>query len=203
MKTHAFDALPIALAGRLFLAAQLMSIISMSYGFFAYAAQLFCDKLARRGCMHAQLLLCMFMHFCWEVLAITSFVATRSLGFWRWSCLPVLFFIGFQQLAPSLRAVSSAVGWGSYLCALLAMSPLACLAAAIDGPLLGFASMYSRGKGFTVGALDRAVAGDYATLHSAQHTPHFCTAQFFHCLCMEASCCVLCVHGLCRWSSLR
>jgi hypothetical protein len=169
MIQSAFQCIPLALITactlemtpywHLFLAALTMGVISITYGFYGYTAQIFRSRLSGRPRARVQMFVCLCIHISWVTASLASFIAARRLGHWRWSCLVIMLFIGFQQLVPSLRGGSSSTGWATNALALIVMTPLACLAVMIDGPLLGFTTMRTPEAGLHVGESDRQVAG--------------------------------------------
>ena len=141
-----------------------MGTTSIAFGFYAYSVEMFRTRIMRFALGRMQLFLCILVHLSWEVVAMANFVAERRLASWRWSCLPIMVLMGFMQIAPSLKSASHGVGCCGFFVTLIALTPLACLAAIVDGPLLGFASQHSLEHGFQIGSLDRIVAGRRRTL---------------------------------------
>ena len=65
-----------------------------------------------------------------------------------------------NQLAPGVLSASSIDKSNTFnlVASFAAMTPLAVLAAFVDGPLIGFASEHTPDGGFAVGVIDRAIA---------------------------------------------
>lgn len=115
------------------------------YALYGYAVDVFPQKLAQHMHGRMQLFFCIATSTFWQFAALTCLLSASALGGIRWLSVPLLLGLGYVQLAPGVVSTSKKnhEGWddvakmGLMAASFAAVTPLAMLAAFIDGPLLG------------------------------------------------------------------